>query len=218
MSTKANSARIRELRIAKGLSQEDLAEEANLGHRTIQRIEEGGLARPATLRAVASVLGVKVPEIIATGIDGEPSLADVHRAIGAKLQRLAASGKAMPATPKVKIEILEIAPASDDEDRESPIVVAIQQFLRDLGYETSQGTWSDARLLAKRRRTGADELFIIHANNSTLADRLYDTLTNLNLGLSVVILPAAEVAKRSVRIPATEVLGRQDALVAYRAG
>ncbi|CNH34723.1 helix-turn-helix domain-containing protein [Yersinia pekkanenii] len=55
--------RIRELRLAKAWSQEQLAELCSLSVRTIQRIENGEQASLETLSAIAAVMDLKVSEL-----------------------------------------------------------------------------------------------------------------------------------------------------------
>lgn len=54
---------IKKLRIAKHLSQEQLAEKAKVSVRTIQRLEAGDDASISTLNLVAGALGVEVGEL-----------------------------------------------------------------------------------------------------------------------------------------------------------
>ena len=54
---------IKKLRIEKGLSQEQLAEKANISVRTVQRLEAGNDGSIATLNLIANALGVKVSEL-----------------------------------------------------------------------------------------------------------------------------------------------------------
>ncbi|TQI80168.1 2TM domain-containing protein [Serratia fonticola] len=56
--------RIKDLRVAKGWSQEQLATIAGLSTRTIQRIENGEQASLDTLAAIASALGLQVNELL----------------------------------------------------------------------------------------------------------------------------------------------------------
>lgn len=55
--------RIKDLRVARGWSQEQLATIAGLSTRTIQRIENGDQASLDTLAAIASALGLQVNEL-----------------------------------------------------------------------------------------------------------------------------------------------------------
>ncbi|MBP1129055.1 transcriptional regulator with XRE-family HTH domain [Serratia sp. PL17] len=55
--------RIRQLRLDKGWSQEQLATIAGLSTRTVQRIENGEQASLETLTAIAAVLGVQVSDL-----------------------------------------------------------------------------------------------------------------------------------------------------------
>jgi transcriptional regulator with XRE-family HTH domain len=48
-----------ELRINEGLSQRGLAERAGVSNQSVSKLEHGGNVRPATLKKVADVLGVK---------------------------------------------------------------------------------------------------------------------------------------------------------------
>lgn len=54
---------VKKLRVAKHLSQEQLAEKAKVSVRTIQRLEAGDDASISTLNLVASALGVEVGEL-----------------------------------------------------------------------------------------------------------------------------------------------------------
>ncbi|GAA0934188.1 helix-turn-helix transcriptional regulator [Nonomuraea longicatena] len=60
-------ARLRELRKRRGLTQEDLAEMANLSVPVIKKIEQGGTARMETFRQIAKVLGVTTVWFVAAG-------------------------------------------------------------------------------------------------------------------------------------------------------
>lgn len=64
--------RIRQLRTAKGLSQEKVARAANLGLSHIARIEQGVIADPSwtTVLAIAHALGVSVADL--EDVDSEP--------------------------------------------------------------------------------------------------------------------------------------------------
>ena len=58
--------RVRELRTERGLTQADLADSAELGERTIQRVE-GGEATPRALIAIAKALDVEPAELTQSG-------------------------------------------------------------------------------------------------------------------------------------------------------
>lgn len=60
-------ARLRELRKRRGLTQEELAEQAGLSVPVIKKIEQGGSARMETYRAIAKVLGVQTVWFVASG-------------------------------------------------------------------------------------------------------------------------------------------------------
>ena len=57
---------IKQLRLAKHLSQEQLAEKSKVSVRTIQRLEAGEDASISTLNLVAGSLGVKVGDLFPT--------------------------------------------------------------------------------------------------------------------------------------------------------
>ena len=60
-----NGARIRELREARVLERQELADKAGVGYTTIYKMEaHGHLPRLSTVRAVARVLKVKPEEIL----------------------------------------------------------------------------------------------------------------------------------------------------------
>lgn len=61
-----NSARLKELRIARQWSQEQLAKLSGLNLRTIQRLESGAKASTESLRALAAVFEVPADSLLAT--------------------------------------------------------------------------------------------------------------------------------------------------------
>jgi len=63
MDMKIDPLKIRQLREARGWSQEHLAEVAGLSARTVQRIEAEGNASPESRMAVAAALGVDAAEL-----------------------------------------------------------------------------------------------------------------------------------------------------------
>ncbi|WP_433426410.1 helix-turn-helix domain-containing protein (plasmid) [Microtetraspora malaysiensis] len=60
-------ARLRELRKRRGLTQEELAEQAGLSLAVIKKIEQGGTARMETYRQIAQVLGVQTVWFVSPG-------------------------------------------------------------------------------------------------------------------------------------------------------
>lgn len=63
MEMKIDSRKIRQLREARGWSQEHLAEVAGLSARTVQRIEAEGNASPESRMALAAALGVEAADL-----------------------------------------------------------------------------------------------------------------------------------------------------------
>lgn len=63
MDMKIDPLKIRQLREARGWSQEHLAEVAGLSARTVQRIEAEGNASPESRMALAAALGVEAAEL-----------------------------------------------------------------------------------------------------------------------------------------------------------
>jgi uncharacterized membrane protein YhaH (DUF805 family)/DNA-binding XRE family transcriptional regulator len=61
--SEGGTVRVRELRLSRGWSQEELAERSGLSVRTIQRIEGGAPAGLESLRALAAALEVDVAEL-----------------------------------------------------------------------------------------------------------------------------------------------------------
>jgi transcriptional regulator with XRE-family HTH domain len=59
--------RLKELRLAHGLSQDDLATEARIRQATISRIEQGGDPSPRTVRVLSKFFGV--PGTFLMGLD-----------------------------------------------------------------------------------------------------------------------------------------------------
>jgi transcriptional regulator with XRE-family HTH domain len=53
-----------ELRMNAGLSQRELAERAGINNTSVWKLEHGGTVRPATLKKIANVLGVKPMDLI----------------------------------------------------------------------------------------------------------------------------------------------------------
>lgn len=64
--------RIRQLRTAKGMTQEQVARAANLGLSHYARLEQGGITDPtwSTVRAIAKALGVTVMDL--EDVESEP--------------------------------------------------------------------------------------------------------------------------------------------------
>ena len=59
--------KLQELRINRGLSQRQLAEEAGLSPGAVWRLEQRGSGRPDTLKKLADVLGVRPVDLLKTG-------------------------------------------------------------------------------------------------------------------------------------------------------
>jgi transcriptional regulator with XRE-family HTH domain len=53
-----------ELRFNEGLSQRELAARASVSNQSVAKLEQGGNLRPATLKKIADVLGVKVTDLM----------------------------------------------------------------------------------------------------------------------------------------------------------
>lgn len=83
MGFKVNGPEIRRARTVKGWSQEDLADHARVGVRTVQRAETVGACRPDTLAALAKALGVTTAELSSSPETSAPVKTDDH-----ELQRL----------------------------------------------------------------------------------------------------------------------------------
>lgn len=77
---KIDSQKIRQLREARGWSQEHLAEVAGLSARTVQRIESDGNASPESRMALAAALGVDAADLGApeTAVAAAPTCADTY--------------------------------------------------------------------------------------------------------------------------------------------
>lgn len=67
MVRRADGKRIQELRWDMGLSQRELARRAGVSHTTVHLLERGGNVQPATLKAIADVLGVRPTELLQEG-------------------------------------------------------------------------------------------------------------------------------------------------------
>lgn len=61
----ARADRIREARVARGLSQLELADRAGVRQATISNVERGQSCRPSTLRQISLALGIPLSEVIA---------------------------------------------------------------------------------------------------------------------------------------------------------
>lgn len=80
--------RVRELRQRRGLTQEELAEQAQVSANVVRKIEQGGTARMETYNALARVLGVRTvwfmaaeAPLVDVGHERDPVLADIRSAI-----------------------------------------------------------------------------------------------------------------------------------------
>ncbi len=84
-----DGARLRELRIAKGLSQRALAARSRVPHPSISAFERGRrFPEPATLVAVAAALGISPADLLRTAV-GDIPLVDRRAALGMTQQELA---------------------------------------------------------------------------------------------------------------------------------
>ncbi len=218
MNTKPNPKKVRQLRIEKGFSQEQLAEMAKVGHRTIQRIERARPARPSTLAAVASALGVGATDI-APSISSAPfgaSLAEERRAMDARLAAVPNNAGALAENAKYRVEVVEVAPTRRDDETFTPVVVSeLAHRLGQLGFKTSVGAWDSNRLLAKLPPDSHDTIYVIHAADPALATRICETLDTLRFDLPVKVLKASEASAKSNRIPTASVVEYHDLLIAY---
>lgn len=61
---RAQADRIREARVAAGMSQLALADKAGVRQATISNVENGASCRPSTLRNIALVLGLPLNEVM----------------------------------------------------------------------------------------------------------------------------------------------------------
>ena|SRR5215217_2217695 len=66
-SMEVNVGQLRALRINEGLSQRELAERAGVANTSVWKLERGGSVRPATLKKIADVLGVKPMDLLREG-------------------------------------------------------------------------------------------------------------------------------------------------------
>jgi transcriptional regulator with XRE-family HTH domain len=77
-----NSSRLRELRIARQWSQEQLAQLSGLNLRTIQRLESGARASTESLRALAAVFEVPAESLLAgESSPGQPALEAMRQGV-----------------------------------------------------------------------------------------------------------------------------------------
>ncbi len=66
MGVRANVERFKQLRAGKNLTQAALAEAAQVSQGTIERLEQGKSGNRSTMKKIAAVLGVELPELLAT--------------------------------------------------------------------------------------------------------------------------------------------------------
>lgn len=59
-----NAQRIRQARVAQGMSQLDLADKAGVRQGTISNVENGKSCRPSTVRRIALALGIPLSEVM----------------------------------------------------------------------------------------------------------------------------------------------------------
>jgi len=71
MEMRVNSERVKTLRLAKGWSQEQLAEISSLGVRTVQRVEKDGVCSLETRNSLASALEIQSEDLQASEVDIE---------------------------------------------------------------------------------------------------------------------------------------------------
>lgn len=78
--------RIKQLRLSKNLSQEQLAEKAKVSVRTIQRLEAGDEASIETLNLVAGALGVPVKDLFGDPTEQESKIKNAEEKLQYQLQ------------------------------------------------------------------------------------------------------------------------------------
>lgn len=108
--------KIKDLRVLKGLTQEDLAEKTHLSVRTIQRIESGDVdPRTYTLTLLAEALGVDLEEFTREKIDQENNI-ELKENTEQWLALLHLSGLFVMLIPPVIIWIWKKEELKDHED------------------------------------------------------------------------------------------------------
>jgi len=76
-----SSEKVREARMARGWTQQQLAEIANLSLRTVQRVENQSVASQETISALSAVLEIPRTELMALN-PGQPGYAAAERGMG----------------------------------------------------------------------------------------------------------------------------------------
>jgi len=88
------SEKVREARMARGWTQQQLAEIANLSLRTVQRVENQSVASNETVSALSAVLELPRTELMAMN-PNQPEHAEAERSMGRLLAATALLGAAL---------------------------------------------------------------------------------------------------------------------------
>lgn len=89
-----SSEKVREARMARGWTQQQLAEIANLSLRTVQRVEKQSVASNETVSALSAVLEIPRTELMTLNPD-QPGHAAAERGMGRLLAATALLGAAL---------------------------------------------------------------------------------------------------------------------------
>ena len=89
-----SSEKVREARMARGWTQQQLAEIANLSLRTVQRVENQSVASQETISALSAVLEIPRTELMTLN-PGQPGYAAAERGMGRLLAATALLGAAL---------------------------------------------------------------------------------------------------------------------------
>ena len=89
-----SSERVREARMARGWTQQQLAEIANLSLRTVQRVEKQSVASNETVSALSAVLEIPRTELMTLN-PNQPGHAAAERSMGRLLAAAALLGAAL---------------------------------------------------------------------------------------------------------------------------
>ena len=118
---------------------------------------------------------------------------------------------------RYRVEVVEVEPPVQDDELAKPEPLIIAKRLSNFGFKVSLGGWDSSRFLAKFVTESVNSLYVIHRNNTALADRLVRALRHLEVAPRVVALTTKAVAAASENVAEHHVIEHVDALVAYRA-
>lgn len=117
---------------------------------------------------------------------------------------------------RYEIEIVELTNGQSDEGVPNPEPFVIAKRLANFGFKTKLGGWDATRLLARLPPEQVNAVYVIHANDLTLARRIARSLERMEAAPHLAIFSAAETAAASEGLEEDDVIHGVAAFVVFR--